>query len=135
MDSVHRCADQQLDPGTAAQRPVGRLARPVALSTELLSQTVALPTGLHTATLSFWLHTDLRGTIGSGSMTVQLLNSGGTLLTTLATFNAGNSSGYTQYSYNVSAYTGQTVTVKFNATATLLRQPDFVLDDTALHVA
>jgi hypothetical protein len=107
---------------------------PVAGSPELLSQTVTLPARLNTATLSFWLHTDVRGLLGSGTMTVQLLNSGGTVLTTLATFNVNNSTGYSQYSYNVSAYAGQTVTVKFNATATLLRQPDFVLDDTALNV-
>lgn len=108
---------------------------PVAASPELLSQTVTLPAGLHTAMLSFWLHTDVRGLLGLGSMTVQVLNSGGTVLTTLATFSAVNASGYAQYSYNVLPYAGQTVTVKFNATATLLRQPSFVIDDTALNIS
>jgi hypothetical protein len=107
---------------------------PVAGSPEVLSQTVSLPAGLKTATLSFWLHTDFHGSLGAGTMTVQLLNSGGTVLTTLATFAINNTSGYTQYSYNVLAYAGQTVVVKFNATATLLRQPNFVIDDTALSV-
>ena len=57
------------------------------------------------------------------------------MLTTLATSSAANTSGYTQYSYNVLAYAGQTVTVQFNATATLLRQPSFVIDDTALNIS
>jgi hypothetical protein len=110
------------------------LLAPQAGIPQLLSQGVTLPSGLHTATLSFWLHTEFHGGSGTGTMTVQLLNSGGTLLATLATFSANNSSGYTQYSYSVLSFAGQAVTVKFNATATGLRQPDFVIDDTALIV-
>lgn len=66
---------------------------------------------------------------------MQLLNSGGTVLTTLAALNANDASGYTQYSYNVQAYLGQSVTLRFNASATLLRQPNFVIDDTAVNVS
>ncbi len=102
---------------------------------EMLSQTVTLPTGCSAATLSFYMHTEFKGGSGNGMMTVQVLNSGGTVLATLATFVASNSSGYAQFSYNVQAYLGQTITVKFNSTTTGLRLPSFVLDDTALIVS
>ncbi len=108
---------------------------PTAVAPQFVSQTVTLPTGCSTATLSFYLHIEFHGGQGSGTLAVQLLNSAGTLLTTLATLSTNNASGYVQYSYNLNAYAGQTITVKFNATATGLRLPNFVIDDTNLSVS
>jgi hypothetical protein len=67
---------------------------------------------------------------------VQLLNSSGTVLTTLATFsNLNAASGYTQHSYSVSGYAGQTVTVKFTGSEDSSGPTSFVIDDTASNVS
>ena len=55
--------------------------------------------------------------------------------TTLATYsNLNKASGYTQRSFNVSAFAGQTVTLKFTGTEDSSLQTSFVVDDTALNV-
>jgi hypothetical protein len=67
---------------------------------------------------------------------VQVLNSAGTVLATVGSFsNLNKASGYTQHSADLSAYAGQTVTVKFigSETDTSGGTTDFVLDDTALN--
>jgi zinc metalloprotease ZmpA len=97
--------------------------------TDTLSQSVTIPAGCH-ATLSFWLHIDTAETTTSTAfdkLTVQI----GT--TTLATFsNLNKAAGYTQRSFDVSAFAGQTLTVKFTGTEDTSLQTSFVVDDTAL---
>jgi hypothetical protein len=101
---------------------------------------VTIPSGC-SATLSFWLHidtTESTSTDKPDTFTVQLLNSSGTVLTTLATFsNLNAASGYTQHSYDVSSYAGQTVTLKFSGTETDTDggTTSFVLDDNALQTS
>jgi hypothetical protein len=69
-------------------------------------------------------------------MTVQILNSSGTVLATLATFsNLNAASGYSQYSYNLSAYAGQTVKLKFTGKQVSSTETSFVIDDTAINVS
>jgi Zn-dependent metalloprotease len=101
--------------------------------TDTLSQTVTLPTGCTTATLSFWLHIDTAETTTSiqfDKLTVQLNG------TTIATFsNLNKAAGYTLRSFNVSAFAGQTVTLKFTGTEDISLQTSFVVDDTALNVS
>ena len=66
-----------------------------------------------------------------------MLGSSGTVLATLATFsNLNAATGYLRHSYNVSAYAGTTVTVKFTGTETDTNggTTSFVVDDTALNV-
>jgi hypothetical protein len=66
---------------------------------------------------------------------VQILNSSGTVLGTLATFsNLNAATGYAQYSYNLSAYAGENVTLKFTGVQVSSRETSFVIDDTALNV-
>ncbi|HEV2374084.1 MAG TPA: glycoside hydrolase family 9 protein [Streptosporangiaceae bacterium] len=109
--------------------------------TDTEAQPVSIPAGCTTANLSFWLHVDTTEnttTATPDTFKVQLLNSAGTVLTTLATFsNLSHNTGYTQHTYDVSAYDGQTVTVKFTGTETDANggTTDFVLDDTALNVS
>jgi hypothetical protein len=56
--------------------------------------------------------------------------------TTVGTFsNLNHASGYTQRSFNVSAFAGQTVTLKFTGTEDSSLQTSFVIDDTALNVS
>ena len=108
--------------------------------TDTLSQTVAIPSGC-AATLSFWLHidtTESTSTAKPDTFTVQLLNSSGSVLTTLATFsNLNAASGYTQHSYSVSSYAGQTVTLKFTGSETDTDggTTSFVDDDNALQTS
>ncbi|MEY9874569.1 hypothetical protein ABH931_004069 [Streptacidiphilus sp. MAP12-33] len=102
--------------------------------TDTLAQSVAVPAGC-AANLSFWLHvdSDKTSTTASDTLKVQVLNASGTVLSTLGTYsNLNAASGYAQYSFNLSAYAGQTVTVKFTGVEGSGAQTSFVVDDTAL---
>ncbi|MFK4222414.1 hydrolase [Streptomyces sp. NPDC019890] len=107
--------------------------------TDTLSQSVTIPSGCAAATLSFHLHIDTAETTTStayDTLKVQVLNSGGTVLSTLATYsNLNAASGYTQRSFSLGAYAGQTITLKFTGTEGSQLQTSFVIDDTALNVS
>jgi PLD-like domain/Putative Ig domain len=107
--------------------------------TDTLTQAVTAPSGCSTYQLSFWLHIDTAQTTTTtayDTLTVQILNSSGTVLGTLATFsNLNHGTGYLQYSYNLSAYAGQTITLKFTGTQVSDTQTSFVIDDTAFNVS
>lgn len=105
--------------------------------TDTLGQTVTIPSTATTATLSFWLHIDTAetGTTAYDTVKVQLRNTSGTVLTTLATYsNVNAATGYTQKSFSVLAYKGQTVQVYLVATEDASLQTSFVVDDFALNV-
>ncbi|MFJ5533039.1 hydrolase [Streptomyces sp. NPDC093261] len=107
--------------------------------TDTLSQSVTIPSGCTSATLSFYLHIDTAETTRStayDTLKVQVLNSSGTVLGTLATYsNLDAGSGYTQRSLNLASYAGQSVTLKFTGTEGSSLQTSFVIDDTALTVS
>ncbi|SBT52326.1 M4 family metallopeptidase [Micromonospora narathiwatensis] len=107
--------------------------------TDTLSQSVSLPTGCTTYNFSFWLHIDSSETTTTTAydkLTVQVLNSSGTVLTTLATYsNLNKATGYSQKTFSLAAYAGQNVTLKFTATEDVLYQTSFVIDDTAVNVS
>ncbi|MFG3345958.1 hydrolase [Streptomyces sp. NPDC048018] len=106
--------------------------------TDTLSQTVTIPAGCTTAALSFWTRIDTAETTTTtayDTLRVQVLNSGGTVLSTLATYSNLNASGsYVQRSFDLSAYAGQTVTLKLTGTEGATLQTSFVIDDTSLTV-
>jgi hypothetical protein len=106
--------------------------------TDTLSQPVSLPSGC-SASLSFWLHIDTAETSTStayDTLKVALVNSSGTVLTTLATYsNLNAASGYSQRSFNLSGYAGQAVTVRFTGTEGSQLQTSFVVDDAAVNVS
>jgi PKD repeat protein len=105
--------------------------------TDTLSQQVAIPSGKTSATLSYYLHIDTAetGQTAADTLKVQVLNTSGTVLATLATYsNVNAASGYTQRTANLSAYIGQTVTIKFTGTENSSKQTSFVLDDVTLTV-
>jgi hypothetical protein len=106
--------------------------------TDTLAQTVNLPAGCSSYRFGFWLHTDTAETSTTkayDTLKVQVLNSSGTVLATLATFsNVNASSGYVQHTYDLSAYAGQTVTLKFTGAEDYEYQTSFVLDDTSIAV-
>ena len=101
--------------------------------TDTLTQSVTIPAGCTSATLSFYLHIDSAETttsIAYDKLTVKL----GT--TTLATYsNLNKASGYSLKSFNVSSFAGQTVTLSFTGVEDSSLQTSFVVDDTALNVS
>ncbi len=106
--------------------------------TDTLAQTVTMPGGCSTYTFSYWLHIDTAETTTTtayDTLRVQVLNSAGSVLTTLRTYsNLNAASGYTLYSFNLAAYAGQKVTLKFTGREDASLQTSFVVDDTALNV-
>jgi hypothetical protein len=65
---------------------------------------------------------------------VQVLNSSGTVLGTLATFsNLNHNTGYAQHAYSLAAYAGQAITLKFTGSEDFTKQTSFVVDDTAIN--
>jgi serine protease len=107
--------------------------------TDTLAQKVTIPTGCTSYTFRFWLHIDTAETTTTtayDNLRVQVLNSSGTVVATLASFSNLNAvTGYVQHSYSVAAYAGQTVTLKFTGTEDASLQTSFVVDDTALNVS
>jgi hypothetical protein len=107
--------------------------------TDTLSQSVTLPSGCAAYNLGFWLHIDTAETTTTtayDTLKVQILNSSGTVLSTLATYsNLNHNTGYAQHTFSLSAYAGQTVTLKFTGTEDSSQQTSFVIDDTALNLS
>jgi hypothetical protein len=108
--------------------------------TDTLSQTVTIPSTCKNATLSFWLYINSNDPTGQAydTFTIQVLNSSGTVLATLATLsNQQEGSGYVQHSYNVGAYIGQKITIKYTGKETLGGgyNTNFFEDDNALNVS
>jgi serine protease len=106
--------------------------------TDTLAQTIAVPSGC-SAAFSFWLHIDTSETTTStayDTLKVQVLNASGTVLSTLATYsNLNAGSGYTQHSFSLSSYAGQSITLKFTGSEDSSLQTSFVIDDTALNAS
>jgi Zn-dependent metalloprotease len=102
-------------------------------STETITQSVTIPSSVSAATLSFWLRTDTSesGSTAYDKMRVQVVN--GSTTSTLATYsNVGTNATYTQKSFNLTAYRGKTIGVRFLMNEDSSLQTSFVVDDTAL---
>lgn len=98
--------------------------------TDTLAQSVTIPSGCATATLTFWLHIDTAETTSSTAYD-RLTAKIGT--TTLATYsNLDKNTGYVRKSIDVSAFAGGTVNLTFTGTEDSSLQSSFVLDDIAL---
>ncbi|HEY0805474.1 MAG TPA: PKD domain-containing protein, partial [Pseudonocardiaceae bacterium] len=106
---------------------------------DTLSQSVTLPSGCGSYNFSYWLHIDTAETSTTtafDTMKVQVLNSSGTVLSTLATYsNLNHSTGYAQQSFSLAAFAGQKITLKFTGSEDNMLQTSFVVDDTALNVS
>jgi Zn-dependent metalloprotease len=101
--------------------------------TDTLSQSVTLPAGCSSYSLTYWLHIDsaeTTTTVQYDKLTVAV----GT--TTVATFsNLNKATGYVQRTANLAAFAGQTVTLKFTGTEDSSLQTSFVVDDVAINVS
>ena len=109
-----------------------------ATTTDTMSQTVTIPSGCTTEQLSFWLHVktaETSTTSAYDTLKVQVLNSAGTVLSTLHTYsNLDHNTGYAQHTFSLASYAGQTVTLRFTGAEDYTKQTSFVLDDTAVNV-
>jgi hypothetical protein len=108
-------------------------------TTDTLAQTVTLPSGCTNYNFAFWLHintAETSTTTAFDTLKVQVLNSSGTVLGTLATYsNLNHNTGYAQHSFSLAPYAGQTVTLKFTGAEDFELQTSFVVDDTAVNVS
>ncbi|MEV6010057.1 putative Ig domain-containing protein [Streptomyces sp. NPDC051976] len=100
--------------------------------TDTVSQSVTVPAGC-SATFSFYLHVDTAETTTTTAYDKLTVQVGSTTLATYSNLNAA--SGYSQKSFNLSSYAGQTVTLKFTGTEDTSLQTSFVVDDTALNAS
>jgi Zn-dependent metalloprotease len=100
-------------------------------------QQVAIPTTA-TGTLTFWLNvtsSETTTTIQYDKLFVEVRNTSGTLLATLATYsnlNKGTAGVYSQKSLSMAAYKGQTVRVQFRSTMDSSLTTSFRVDDVSL---
>jgi hypothetical protein len=108
-------------------------------TTDTLSQAIAIPAGCTTYQLAFWLHIDTAQTSTTtayDTLTVQIVNSSGTVLGTVATFsNLNANTGYAEHTYSLSAYAGQSVTLLFTGVQVSTRQTSFVVGEANLNVS
>ena len=106
--------------------------------TDSVLQTVAIPSTATTATLAFWLHIDTAETTTTtafDTLKVQIRNTAGTVLSTLATYsNLNKATGFTQKSFDVTSFKGQTVQVFLVGVEDSSLQTSFVVDDFTLNV-
>jgi hypothetical protein len=107
--------------------------------TDTLAQQVTIPSTCKSATFAFYLHIDTAETTTTtqyDKLSVQVLNSSGTVLATLATYsNLNKATGYAVHSFSLAPYIGQTVSLKFTGTEDSSLQTSFVVDDTGLTVS
>lgn len=100
-------------------------------------QEVSIPAGAN-GTLTFWLNvtsSETSTTTQYDKLFIEVRNTAGTLLTTLATYSNLNKSGagiYTQRTLNVAAYKGQSVRIQFRSTTDSSLTTTFRVDDVSL---
>ncbi|TDO45055.1 Zn-dependent metalloprotease [Kribbella sp. VKM Ac-2527] len=103
-------------------------------STENEAQSVSIPATATSATLSFWIRIDSSETTSStvyDTARIQIVD--GSTTTTLATYsNLSENPTYVQKTFNVTAYKGKTISVKFLMNEDSSLQTSFVVDDTSL---
>jgi beta-lactamase superfamily II metal-dependent hydrolase len=108
-----------------------------ATHTDTLYQQVTIPSTATSATLTFWLHTDTAETTTTtayDTLKLQIRNSSGTVLATLATYsNLNKNTGYAQKSFSLTSYKGQTIQVYLVGAEDSTLQTSFVVDDFALN--
>jgi hypothetical protein len=109
-----------------------------AATTDSIMQQVSIASNATAATLTFWLHIDTAETSTTtafDTLTVQVRNSSGTVLSTLATYsNLNHATGYQQKTFDLTSFKGQTIQIFLQGKEDFTLQTSFVLDDFALNV-
>jgi hypothetical protein len=106
--------------------------------TDTLAQTVSIPASCKSAVLSYWV--EVSSTVTSptkeaeNTLVLDILNSSGTVVQTVPVATAANNgTSYVEYTTNLGAYIGDTITVKFIATEISGGDTAFYEDDNALN--
>ncbi|MET7402393.1 M4 family metallopeptidase [Dactylosporangium sp. NPDC005572] len=97
--------------------------------TESIAQSVTIPAGC-SATLSFYVHIDSAETTTTVAYDKLTITAGSTTLATLSNLN--KASGYQLKTYSLSAFAGQTISIKWTGTEDSSLQTSFVIDDTSV---
>ena len=106
-------------------------------ATDTLFQAVTIPSTATSATFSYWLQigTDELGGDANDTLDVNVLDLSGNLLKKLASYSNLNAGPYVQYSFDFSAYRGQTILVFMKGTENESLQTSFFMDDFSLQVS
>jgi hypothetical protein len=103
---------------------------------DISQQTVTLPAGCSSYTLTFWLHIDTAEFEGLAFDGIRVQAIVGSTATNLGLWtNLDAAPGYVQRTVNLAAFAGQTILLSFYATEDWSLYTSFVLDDTALNVS
>jgi len=106
--------------------------------TDTLYQQVAIPASATKATLSFWIYVytaETSNTVAYDKLSVQIRNSAGATLATLASFsNLSPKAPYSKTTLDLSAYKGQTIQIYLVGIEDQGLQTSFIIDDFALDV-
>jgi len=103
--------------------------------TDTVTQSITIPAGKTSATLTFYLHVDTAETTTTTAydkLTISATPSGGSA-TTLATYsNLNAASGYVLKTISLNSFIGKTITLKFSGTEDASLQTSFVMDDVSV---
>src|SRR5215471_17389486 len=101
-------------------------------TTDAILQQVSIPANATAATLTLSLHIDTAETTTTtmyDTLTVQVRNSSGSVLSTLATYsNLNHATGYQQKSFDLTSFKGQTIQIFLQGKEDFTLQTSFVLD-------
>jgi subtilisin family serine protease len=107
-------------------------------NTDYIYQQVTIPSNATAASLSYFLRVDTAETTTSTAydkLTVTIRDTNNTVLRTLVTYsNLNRSAGYVQQTFDLLAFRGRTIRVRFEGREDSTLQTSFFLDDTALNV-
>ncbi len=106
--------------------------------TDTVSQQITLPSGCGRYSLSFWMDVDTeeQGTTARDTMRVEILDSGGSVLSTLVQYsNVDDSNGYRLKTLDLSRFSGQSVQIKLTCVEDSSRMTSFLVDDVHLDVS
>jgi hypothetical protein len=106
--------------------------------TEFAYQQITIPATACSATLSFWAlitTAETTTTTAYDRLAIQIRNSSGTVLATLATYsNLNKGTAWVQRTFDLAAYKGQTIRIYFNGTEDSSLRTSFFVDDTAVNI-
>ena len=102
--------------------------------TDYVRQSITIPSGVSSATLSFYLHIDTAesGSTAYDTLKVQAITSTGKYITLATYSNANAASGYALHTIDLGAYKGQTIQVNFYGVEDGSLQTSFVVDDVSV---
>ncbi|AND70020.1 hypothetical protein ATSB10_25660 [Dyella thiooxydans] len=102
--------------------------------TDYVRQSVTIPSGVSSATLSFYLHIDTAesGSTAYDTLKVQVITASGSYVTLATYSNANAASGYALHTISLAAYKGQTIQVNFYGVEDGSLQTSFVIDDVSV---